>query len=118
MHTETIAVFIPIIFLLVTGLVISTAIYLRSREKQMLIEKGLSPDQIKEFFAEKKNRDPYVMTKIGIVSIFFGIGLGLGMYLEDGTEQGYWVVLCLFSITGLGFVIANLLGRKLEKSAY
>ena len=118
MQTENIAVFIPIIFILVTGLIISTAIYLRSREKQMLIEKGLSPEQIKEFFAEKKNKDPYVMTKIGIVSVFFGIGLGLGIYLQDSTGQEHWVVLFLFTLTGLGFILANLLTRRLEKSAF
>lgn len=118
MQTEIIAVFIPIIFILVVGLVIATAIYLHSREKQMLIEKGLTPEQIKEFFAEKKNKDPYALTKFGIIAIFFGLGLGIGMYLEDMTDQGYWVVLFLFTLTGLGFILANLIGRKLEKSAY
>jgi len=118
MHTETIAVFIPIIFILVTGLVIVTGIYLRSREKQMLIEKGLSAEQIKEFFEERKRRDPYLMTKVGLVSLFFGLGLGFGLYLEDVTSREYWVPFCIFTITGLGFVIANLLSRKLERNAF
>lgn len=118
MNPGIIGVFIPIIFILVTGLVIVTAVYLRSREKQMLIDKGLSPEQIKEFFDEKKRKDPYILTKIGIISIFFGIGLGLGMYFDELTGQDHWVVLFLFTVTGLGFVTANLVGRKLEKNAF
>jgi Domain of unknown function (DUF6249) len=113
MATEVIAVFIPIIAILVTGLVLVTFYYLRSKERQMLIEKGLSAESIKEFFESK--RDSFRWFKIGIVSILFGVGLGLGMILQDNTDKDYWIVLFLFVFTGLGFVIANLLGNKLSE---
>lgn len=113
MASEVIAVFIPIIALLVTGLVFVTYFYLRSRERQMLIDKGLSAESIKEFFESKK--DPFRWFKIGIVSIFFGIGLGFGMLLQDNTDKDYWIVLMLFVFTGIGFVVANLSGNALKK---
>ena len=69
-----IAVFIPIIMVVVVGLVFVTYFYYRSRERQMLIEKGLSGEEIKQFFDKK--RDYFVLFKIGIIAIFFGIGLG------------------------------------------
>ena len=50
----TIAVFIPIIMLLVIGLIFVTYFYFKSRERQMLIEKGLSAEDIKQFFEQKK----------------------------------------------------------------
>ncbi len=116
MAVGIIAVFIPIIVVLVTGLVLVTFFYYRSREKQMLIEKGLGPEEIKDFF--KTNKDHYRMMKIGIVCIGFGIGLGLGMMLQDQTFRDYWIPLFLFTFTGLGFVVANIVARKLEKNLY
>lgn len=113
MATEVIAVMIPIIFILATGLVIVTFVYFRSREKQMLIEKGLDAASIKEFFQSKK--DQFILMKIGIISVAFGIGLGIGMSLNESTHQDHWIPLFLFTFTGLGFIIANLAARKLEK---
>ncbi len=110
----TIAVFIPIIMFLVIGLIIVTAIYYRSRERQMLIEKGLSAEDMKKFFEQK--RDPFWLLKVGIISIFFGIGLGIG--LMSGVEETREVVTptSIFVFTGIGFVIANLYGNKLRRN--
>ena len=41
MQEEVVAVFIPIVMFLIIGLIWVTSIYYRSRERQMLIEKGL-----------------------------------------------------------------------------
>ena len=41
--------------------------------------------------------------------------MGIGLILEDNTEKNYWIPLMLFTITGVGFVFANLLARKLDK---
>ena len=111
MASEVIAVFIPIVTVLVTGLVIVTFFYLRSRERQMLIDKGLSAESIKEFFDTKK--DPYRLLKIGIITVAFGISLGLGLWLEDMTSKDYWTPFSIFTITGIGFVIASIVSNKL-----
>ena len=110
---EVIAVFIPIVFFLVIGLVLVISIFYKSKEKQMLIEKGLSAEEIKKFFEEK--RDPFILLKIGIISIFFGLGLGFGMMLERSDHGEYWVPLFLFTLTGVGFVVANLVGNRLRE---
>jgi hypothetical protein len=110
MASEVIAVFIPIVMVLVTGLVLVTYFYLRSRERQMLIDKGLSADSIKEFFESKK--DPYRLLKIGVITVAFGISLGFGLYLQDVTDKDYWTPFSIFTITGLGFVVANILANK------
>ncbi|MCU7497306.1 MAG: hypothetical protein HF314_17180 [Ignavibacteria bacterium] len=116
MGPAIVGVFIPIIITVTIGLVLITLAYFKSRERQMLIERGLPPEEIKQFFANKDKANPFLLTKIGIIAIFFGIGIGLGMYLQELTNQEFWLVLFLFTLTGLGFIIANLLGRKLEKT--
>jgi len=112
MNPGIIAVFIPIVITLVTGLIFVTFFYFRSREKQMLIEKGMDAQTIKSFYEEKK--DKYLMFKIGIVSIAFGLGLGLGLMLQDYTSKEYWVPFLIFLFTGIGFVVGNIVVRKLE----
>ena len=112
MGPEGIAVFIPIVMFLVIGLILVTYFYLRSRERQMLIDKGLDAQSIKEYFEQKKN--PYFLLKVGIIAVAFGLGLGIGMMLEDITFKNYWIPLSLFTMTGIGFIIANLTSRKLE----
>ena len=52
---ELVAVFIPIIVVLVIGVISVSYFYLRSREKQILIEKGLDAESIKEFFNKRNN---------------------------------------------------------------
>lgn len=112
MAAGVIAVFIPIIITLVFGIIIVVYIYFRSRERQLLIEKGLSAEDIKAFFEQK--RDPYGMLKIGIISIFFGLGVGIGIALQDYTGRDFWTVLFIFVLTGIGFVVANIVGNKLR----
>lgn len=113
MNEAVIAVFIPIVALVVTGLIFVTFFYFRSRERQLLIEKGLDAESIKEFFESKK--DPLRLMKIGTVAIGFSLGLGLGMMLHDVTGKEYWTPFAIFFFTGIGFIAANLIARKLEE---
>ena len=113
MNPEVIAVFIPIIGTLVLGIILVAYFFFRSRERQLLIEKGMDAQSIKEFFQNKK--DPFRLLKIGIVTICFGLGLGIGIMLNDVTSKEYWVPLLLFVLTGTGFVIANVVSRNLDK---
>lgn len=108
-------VFIPIIFFLVVGLAFFSYFYFRFRERQMLIEKGLDAQSIKEFFERKK--DPTLMLKIGMVSVGFGLGLGFGMMLEDLTHKEYWIPFSLFVMTGLGFIVSHFVVRRLSRTA-
>ena len=116
MNPAVIGVFVPIVLFLVIGLVFVSSAYFRYREKQLLIEKGLDAQSIKEFFENKKIiiRDSNTLMKVGIIAIAFGIGLGLGMAMQDYYDKDYWIPFALFTFTGIGFVIANLVGRKLD----
>jgi uncharacterized membrane protein YkgB len=110
-----IAVFIPIVTVLVIGIVVVTWIYFQSKEKQLMIEKGLSYEQMAEFI--KSKRDPFLSLKIGIVILFFGIGLGIGLLIERYTGVDEWIPFLIISMTGLGFITAFLYIRNLEKKS-
>jgi len=114
MNEEVVAVFIPIVMFLIIGLIWVTAIYYKSRERQMLIDKGLSAEDMKKFFEQK--RDPFWVLKVGIICIFFGIGLGIG--LMSGGEETREVVTptTIFIFTGIGFVLSNIYGNKLRRN--
>lgn len=113
---ELVAVFIPIITVLVIGTILVAYFYLRSREKQILIEKGLDAESIKEFFNNRKNeRSSYNLMKIGIICVGFGIGLGIGIGFGDkGPDTDFWIPLSLFVCTGIGFILANIVGKNLD----
>lgn len=112
MEPDVIAVSIPIIAIIATALILITAFYFKSREKQLLIEKGLGADQIKEFFESKK--DPNGLLKFGVIIFAFGLGLGLGIMMHDATSKDFWVPLLLFTFTGLGFIGSGFIARKYD----
>lgn len=104
---------VGMVFILVVGLVIITYYYFRSKERQLIIEKGLSAEQIAELIKNKKN--PYIVLKLGLIVLFFGIGLGLGLLLEDSGYSGAWIPFLIFAFTGTGFIAAFFVSRKFEK---
>ncbi len=106
-----IAVFIPIISIIVTGLAFVTWVYFRSKEKQMIIERGLDVELVKTLFERKKS--PYALLKIGIIVLFFGIGLGTGLLIEVYTGVEEWVPFLIFAGLGIGFILAFLIARKI-----
>ncbi len=105
-------ILVPITLFLVTGIVWVTFIYFRSKEKQMMIEKGMSYEQMLEFM--KRNRNPFTILKIGIIFLFFGFGVGLGVMLEEANYNEGWVPLMIFTCTGLGFITAFFATKKYE----
>lgn len=127
----TIAVFIPIIFMVVLGLVIATALQLKSKEKQMMIEKGLSPEQMIEVLKskEKDSKNNFLLLKGGIILIFLVIGgiagnmidraffytyeSGERFYHEDPV-YGVWIA---FLGLGIGAVVAHFVSKKMEDAA-
>ncbi len=110
---EVVAVFIPIVSAIVIGLAFVTWIYFRSKEKQMIIDRGLDTELVKALFEKKKS--PYALLKIGVVVLFFGIGLGVGLLIEVYTGVGQWIPFLLFAGVGLGFILAFVIGRKFEE---
>lgn len=99
------------------AMIVYWAIYTKHRERMRLIEKGLTPEEIKEFFKEEKTRNPYSGLKIGLILLFLGVGIILAnlMYelfdLSDGYTAGF-VILFL----GLAFLTYYLIIKNKMKN--
>lgn len=102
----------------IPGVIIFWAIYSKHRERMRLIEKGLTPDEVKNYFkdGDKKPRNPYGALKWGILLIFFGAGLFIANILEDKLDlsDGFTFGMVMLFI-GFGFLTYYLLVKgKLE----
>ncbi len=111
-----IAVFIPIVMFLVIGLICVTFFFFRSKEKQLMIDKGLSYEQMMELL--KVKTDHMLTLKFGIIVVFFGLGLGLGFLFQSWTFDhdiaDGWMAFWIITMTGLGFIAAYFAARKLK----
>jgi hypothetical protein len=71
----------------IPGVIIFWVIYAKHRERMRLIEKGLTPDEVKNYFKDAdKNprpRNPFGALKWGILFLFFGAGVFLANVLEE-----------------------------------
>jgi len=104
---------VPIILFVVIGIIWVSFIYFRSQERQMVIEKGLTQEQIKELF--KTKRYPYLSLKLGILILFIGFGLGLGFLFQSFTGNYNWLAFFVVTFTGVGFVVEFIAAKKYEK---
>lgn len=117
MSQDVLAVFIPITMIFGTTAVLITLLYLRHKEKEQILQKDFSAEEVVRLFnTPKKTGRSTALLVIGILSIFFGLALGGAISLEHATDQKHWVPMFIFAGTGLGFVVAHFVKRKVEEA--
>lgn len=113
---------IPIFAIIFTfgipGIIIFWVFYAKHRERMRLIDKGLTSDEVKNYFkadlkeTDKRPRNPFGALKWGILLLFFGAGIFVANVLEqkfdfnDGITFG---VILLF--VGAGFLTYYMIVR-------
>ncbi|HEU4366121.1 MAG TPA: DUF6249 domain-containing protein [Candidatus Krumholzibacteria bacterium] len=113
-NPETIALAIPILFVMGGILVAITAIImhgrrkdLEHRERLLAMEKGLPIPEP----APVKERPKYSNRRAnGLVLTGIGIALTIAMWTQDGADEGVWGLIPLF--VGLGLLIAGHLDKR------
>jgi hypothetical protein len=100
---------VPITFFLVTGAILVSIIYFNFRQKQMLIERGFTSEELKELMKKKEIKSSTFLPKAGIIMIFFGIGLGLGRWIADYNFE-IAIPVFIFVFTGIGMIVADKYG--------
>lgn len=103
---------IPMVAIIFTfgipGILIFWWLYTKHREKMRLIEKGLTPDEVKAYFADNniKPKNPYSSLKWGILLTFLGAGIFLANLLEGlyDIQEGVMMGIIVFA-AGLGFLV-------------
>ncbi|MBK8550422.1 MAG: hypothetical protein IPL53_04900 [Ignavibacteria bacterium] len=92
----------------IPGVIFFWWLYTKHRERMRLIEKGLTPDEVKAYFADSntKPKNPYSSLKWGILLTFLGIGIFLANLFEDmyDIEEGVMMGMIILS-AGLGFLV-------------
>lgn len=109
-------IIVPVVFFLVVGVCFIVYFYLRSRERELIIQKGLTPEQMVSLFNRERKYSPLLTLKVGIIVFFFGLGIASGMLMEELMDFNDAVGLTLFPFLGLGFVIAFFAARKFDKN--
>jgi len=98
----------------IPGVIIFWYIYIRHKERTKLMDMGLSPQEAKEYFreSERKPKNPYASLKWGILMTMIGIGLFIGILLDEmGFKDSLTGVMVLL-FGGLGFLIYYFVIRK------
>jgi F0F1-type ATP synthase assembly protein I len=103
--------FIPIIGIIFTfgipGALIFWYIWIKHKERTKLMDMGLSPQEARDYFreTEKRPRNPYSSLKWGILFASVGVGLFLGIILDElGFKSEITGVLVLL-FAGIGFIV-------------
>lgn len=97
----------------IPGAIILWVLYTRHKERMRLIEKGLSPQELKEYFSVdsvKKSKPAYTYLKLGLLLGSLGIGFAIASVLEeiyDISEGMQWGIILIF--LGLGFLLYYLI---------
>ena len=114
---EAIVPLVAIIFTFgIPGIVIFWYINSRHRERMRLIEKGLSPDEVKQYFQNPyyvKEKNKYSALKWGMLLAFVGLGFFISEMLMEFTDvsDGITPALLLF-FAGLAFLFYYLIVSK------
>ena len=105
----------------IPGVIIFWYLYIKHRERMRLIEKGLTPEEVKAYYKEIRNprkpRNPFSALKWGILFLFIGLGLLVSNILYEyynfDESMGFGVVI---TFAGLGLLFYyGIISAKLKK---
>jgi F0F1-type ATP synthase assembly protein I len=115
--------FIPVVGIVFTfgipGALIFWYLWVKHKERIKLMDMGLSPQEASDYFkeTEKRPKNPYSSLKWGILLSMVGLGLFIGILLDElGFKSEITGVLVLL-FGGLGFIIYYLIvNSKIKKN--
>ncbi len=98
----------------IPGAIIFWYIYIRHKERTKLMDMGLSPQEAKEYFREleRKPKNPYASLKWGILLTMIGIGLFIGIILDEMGFKDSLTGVMVLMFGGIGFLIYYFVIRK------
>src|SRR5262245_37536560 len=111
---SNVEVFIPIVFFLTIGAIWGSFILTRHRERITMLDKGLTPEDIKHLYQRDIARVNTISSlKWGIVGVAIGLAVMTGMWIRQSTMVGegiYPALVALFGGTGL--IVFYAIARK------
>ena len=104
--------FVPIVLFCVIGAIIISHIYYRHQEREQILAKDYTVEEINMLLKSPGKRKVWLLST-GIITISFGIGLGMGFLLTDALG-GESIGVSLFIFVGIGMVVAYFIGEKIR----
>jgi len=107
-------VFIPLVFFLTIGAVLGSMILTRHKERMTMLDKGLSPGDIKQLYSRSGGKvNPYASLKWGIVFLAVGVAVIAGMWLRAtfSVDEGIYPALIAL-LGGAGLIVFYVMTRK------
>lgn len=103
--------FVPIIGIIFTfgipGALIFWFLYIKHKERTKLMDMGLSPQEARDYFKEqeRKPKNPLSSLKWGILLSMIGLGLFIGILLDEAGFKDELTGVMVLLFGGLGFII-------------
>ena len=101
---EGAVVFIFLFMIVGISFIIHT--YLRSKERRMMIERGMNAEDIIALYKKPKIRSDWFY-RIGIVAVIFGVFLAIALTIESWTYQDEFIGPLIIIGLGIGFIAAH-----------
>lgn len=102
---EMIAITIPLMAIIASSVVAITYIYLTSKEKQMLIQRGVETEKIKDLYI--RQRDGFIISRIGFLLVGIGMGIGFGQFFADITNQDAMMPFTILVCSGTSLIVGQ-----------
>jgi uncharacterized membrane protein len=107
-----IAITIPIIFIIVTGIVIFYFIRARHEERMTILEKGTDKEQLEYLFKEhKREHNPLNFIKYGLLLISIGAAICTITFYEEEVTAGL-----IFILPGISLILYYFIAKRLQKN--
>src|SRR5512143_662919 len=99
-------IMVPILFIMSAAAVFIVHLPASHRERMIIVEKGLTGEEIKAMYMREAKRDPLQSLKWGLLFILGGVALMLGIYLHETffVPEGV-IVGMVFLFVGLGLLL-------------
>lgn len=94
---------IPIILFIIIGFVVSFHLMTRHKERQLLIEKGSSIEDLK--MLNFKSLSPYNTAKWAFILLFGGGGLFFGIWISEQMREDGYIPASIAVSVGLGLLL-------------
>ncbi len=91
----------------IPGILIFWYLYIKHKERTKLMDMGLTPQEARDYFREqdKKPKNPLGSLKWGILFTMIGIGLFIGILLDEAGFKDELTGVMVLVFGGLGFII-------------
>lgn len=103
--------FVPMVAIVfvfgIPGVLIFYHIYLKHKERTKLMDMGLTPQEARDYFkeTEKKQKNPLNTLKWGIIFTMIGLGLFIGILLDEAGFKDSLTGVMVLVFGGAGFIL-------------